>query len=108
MAIRSNPEVFNEMIFEDKAVDEGNFVSFEEKKNRAVAGVYTRAIAAQLVFLNYIYNRCNVGRRSVLLHAEASRDYAVPSLQEGVFGLKLFSRPGGAILYHHKKDAWAS
>jgi len=109
MAIRNNPELFNDMISEDKA-DGGNFVSFEGKKNKAVAGGYARAIAARLVFLNYIDTRCSIGRPPVLLHASASREDCnrTPSLQELVFGLKLFSRAGRAILSHNRKDARAS
>ena len=62
MAIRNNPELFNDMISEDKA-DGGNLASFEGKKNKAVAGGYAQAIAARLVFLNYIDTRCSRGSR---------------------------------------------
>ena len=45
-----------------------------------------------------------------MLYAAAGQDKAAkgPSLQECVFGLKLFSRAGRAILDHHRKDARAS
>jgi len=113
MSIRNNPELFNDIISEDKADESnGDFVSFEGKKNKAAAGGYARGIAARLVFLNYIDTRCSIGRPPVLARgSSASRDDGnsrSPSLQELVFGLKLFSRAGRAILERNRKDARAS
>ena len=111
MAIRNNPGLFSDMNSGDKAADGGDFTSFEGKKARAVAGGYARAIAARLVFLNYIDTRCSIGRPPVLgdltTHSRGDNSRS-PSLQELVFGLKLFSRAGRAVLEHNRKDARAS
>ncbi|KAL3802897.1 hypothetical protein ACHAW5_006192 [Stephanodiscus triporus] len=110
MNVRNNPELFSDVIHEDGAAGGGDFASFEDRKNKAVAGGYARAIAARLILLNYIDTRCGVGRPPRLHDASsAGRDSGqLPSLQELMFGLKLFSRSGRAILEHERKRARAS
>jgi hypothetical protein len=110
MNVRNNPELFSDVIPEEGAVGGGGLVSFENSKNKAVTGGYARAIAARLVLLNYIDTRCGVGRPPRLHDASsAGRDSGrSPSLQELMFGLKLFSRSGRAILEHDRKRAGAS
>ena len=110
MGIRNNPELFHDTVSsEDKL--ETDSVGFERRKDRAIASGYVRAIAARLVFLNYIDSRCSTGgppelRKSLTGHGETSPKS--PSLQELEFGLKLFSRAGRAILEHNRHDARAS
>ena len=109
MTIRNNFELFNDMVgnTSSEAVGE-DFALFEGQKCKAVAGGYARVIAARLVFLDYIDTRCSIGRPPVLHDASLSDGRKSPSLQELVFGLKLFSRAGRAILDHNRKDARAS
>jgi len=112
MTIRNNPDLFNDMISQDssKVDGSGDFVtSFEGLKSKAVAGGYARAVAARLVFLNYIDTRCSVGGSTPQLHpvSDVASSKSTASLQELVFGLKLFSRAGRVIL-EHNKDARAS
>jgi len=113
MTIRNNPDLFNDMISQDSKVSvadgSGDFVtSFEGLKSKAIAGGYARAVAARLVFLNYIDTRCSVGSSAPQLHPVSNvASKSTASLQELVFGLKLFSRAGRVIL-EHNKDARAS
>ncbi len=134
MTIRNNPGLFNDAIPDEvvggAAAGGGGAAgdpapsSFGGRKDRAVAGGYSRAIAARLVFLDHIDTRCGVGRPPRLRRDDTSaavgqvvvRDSSPgrssssssypppPSLQELVFGLKLFSRSGRAILEHDRAD----
>ena len=117
MNIRNNPELFNDVFTQDAGAGGDDFASYEGRKNmsaaiaRTVAGGYVRAIAARLVFLNYIDTRCGVGRPPKLHDATSVRgdsSLSSPSLQELVFGIKLFSRSGRAILEHDCKGARSS
>ena len=98
MIIRNNPDLW-------AANESCDFVSFEGKKSKAIAGGYLRAISARLIFLPYIDTRCTLGR-SPKLHC--GRDSNTASLRELVFGLKLFSRAGRTTLEHNRKDARSS
>jgi len=118
MTIRNNPGLFSDTIPEDvgaaagvgRAGDSASSLFEGGRKDRAVAGGYARAIAARLVFLNHIDTRCGVGRPPKLRYdassprSSSSSPSPPPSLQELVFGLKLFSRSGKAIL-EHDRDA---
>ena len=110
MDIRNNPELFNDITMpsEDKLDSDGD--SSEGRNDKAIASGYVRAIAARLVFLNYVDSRCKVGvppklRNSFNVHGETAES---PSLQELEFGLKLFSRAGRVIVEHNRHDARAS
>ena len=121
MTIRSNPELFNDLISENCASSGvgdslwrggDDFPSFEAKKCQAIASGYVRAIAARLIFLDYIDTRCHIGCPPKL-HGRSSPHSAhgrgIPSAEELVFGFKIFSRAGTAILTHgREKDARAS
>jgi hypothetical protein len=62
MTVRGNPELFDDSIAEEVGEKGGgDYLAFEGRKHQAVAGGYVRAIAAQLVFLDYIDTRCAVG-----------------------------------------------
>ena len=117
MNIRNNPELFNDAIPQDGGAGGDEFATFDGRKNmaatiaRTVAGGYIRAIAARLVFLNYIDTRCGIGRPPKLhdpnsVQGDSAR--SSPSPQELVFGVKLFSRSGRAILEHDRKGAQGS
>ena len=101
MTIRNNPDLW-------AANECCDFVSFEGKKSKATAGAYSRAIAARLIFLNYIDTRCTIGRAPELHCGRDGNDNTNASLQELIFGLKLFSRAGRALLEHNRKDARSS
>jgi tetratricopeptide (TPR) repeat protein len=115
MTIRNNPELFNDssMIPEvdESTVVAGRSLLFKDRQNKAVASGYARAIAARLIFVDYINTRCSVGIPPKLQEAidrmeGADNTYrSTPSLQEVVFGLKTFSRSGLAILKHDRKCA---
>jgi hypothetical protein len=110
MDIRNNPELFNDITMpsEDKLDSDG--VLSEGRNDKDIASGYVRAIAARLVFLNYVDSRCKIGvppklRNSFTVHGETADS---PSLQELEFGLKLFSRAGRVIMEHNRHDARAS
>jgi hypothetical protein len=118
MTIRNNPGLFIDTIPEDFGSSTGVGGGGDSapplfeggRKDRAVAGGYARAIAARLVFLNHIDTRCGVGRPPKLRYdassprSSSSSPSPPPSLQELVFGLKLFSRSGKAILEHDRDN----
>lgn len=112
MNIRNNPALFNDAIPQDCGAGGDDFASFNGRENmaeaiaRTVAGGYVRAIAARLILLNYIDTRCGIGRPPKLhdptsIQGDSARPS--PSPQELVFGVKLFSRSGRAILEHDRK-----
>jgi tetratricopeptide (TPR) repeat protein len=117
MTIRNNPELFNDSGIipeEDEStvmVEGGSSLLFKDRQNKAVASGYARAIAARLIFVDYIDTRCSVGNPPRLHEANDRMDGAdntyrsTPSLQELVFGLKIFSRSGRTILEHDRKCA---
>lgn len=115
MTIRNNPELFNDSSIipekDESTVVAGGSLLFKDRQNKAVASGYARAIAARLIFVDYIDTRCSVGIRPKLQEAidrmeGADNTYrSTPSLQELVFGLKIFSRSGRAILKHDRKCA---
>lgn len=100
MDIRNYPELFHDTLSPEDSV------RFEGRKDRAVASGYVRAIAARLVFLNYIDTRCSIGVPPELRKSFTGRGGTnkSPSLQELEFGLKLFSRAGRVILEHNRQD----
>jgi len=101
--VRSNPDLFNDIISRENGENNGgdeSFISlFEEKKHQAVAGGYTRAIAARLVLLNYIDTRGRIGHPPSLRQHES-----LTSVKTLGFGLKTFCRAGRAILTYNKND----
>lgn len=116
MIVRNNPELFNDSSSiipeeDESTVVAGGSLLFKDRQNKAVASGYTRAIAARLIFVDYIDTRCSVGFPPKLQEAidrmeGADNTYrSTPSLQELVFGLKIFSRSGRAILEHDRKCA---
>lgn len=62
MSIRNNPELFEDAMSDEAVNGGGDYLAFEGKKHQALAGGYARAVAAQLVFLDYIDTRCSLGR----------------------------------------------
>ena len=110
MGIRNNPELFHDAIVsEDKVASDS--VAFERRNDRAIASGYIRALAARLVFLNYIDSRCSTGVPPQLgkyITGHGGIPLKSPSLQELEFGLNLFSRAGRAILEHNRHDSHAS
>ena len=81
MTIRSNPELFDDVIREESG-NGGDYLAFEGRKFQAAAGGYVRAVAAQLVCLDYIDTTCGAGVESApSLHAlgECERE---PSVKE--------------------------
>jgi len=115
MTIRNNPELFNDSSIipevDESTVVAGGSLLFKDRQNKAVASGYARAIAARLIFVDYIDTRCSVGippklQEAIDLMEGADNTYrSTPSLQELVFGLKIFSRSGRAILKHDRKCA---
>lgn len=112
MTIRSNPDLFNDLIAEEKDVmgsgGGGDYLRYKGKKYRAIAAGYVRTIAARLVFLNYIDTRCSIGCPQSLHSSLNANQGKSPAVQELVFGLKIFSRAGKALLTHSREDASAS
>eukprot|EP01082_Thalassiosira_pseudonana_P006929 g15028.t1 g15028 contig21:392906-399472(-) len=112
MTIRSNPDLFNDLIAEEKDVmgsgGGGDYLRYKGKKYRAIAAGYVRTIAARLVFLNYIDTRCSIGCPPSLHSSLNANQGKSPAVQELVFGLKIFSRAGKALLTHSREDASAS
>jgi hypothetical protein len=80
MSIRDNPELFEDAISEETVNGGGDYLAFEGKKHQAVAGGYARAVAAQLVFLDYIDTRCSLARPSCLTALD--RGGKKPSVKE--------------------------
>jgi hypothetical protein len=80
MSIRDNPELFEDAISEETVNGGGDYLAFEGKKHQAVAGGYARAVAAQLVFLDYVDTRCSLGRPSCLTALD--RGGKKPSVKE--------------------------
>ncbi len=110
MGIRNNPELFHDTIVSEDKV-ESDSVAFKRRNDRAIASGYIRALAARLIFLNYIDSRCSTGippelGKSQTGHGDTSPKS--PSLHELEFALKLFTRAGRAILEHNRHDAQAS
>ena len=80
MTIRSNPELFDDVI-NDESDGEGDcLAAFEGRKYQAAAGGYVRAVAAHLVFLDYIDTLCDV-ESPTSLHALGKRERE-PSVKE--------------------------
>ena len=106
MTVRSNPDLFNDMISRENDESENAkgsddlIASYEAKKHQAVAGGYVRAIAARLVFLDHIDTRSSMGCPPSL-----ARHASTMSIKKLGFGLKIFGRAGRAILTHQKEDA---
>lgn len=110
--IRANPDLFNDAISDDSIsnqFDKTTSSSMEQKRHRAVAGGYIRTIAVRLIFLKYIDSQCSIGYPPSL-HGDPTQEQqrpdgieAVnPSPKELVFGLKVLSKGGRAILHHGK------
>eukprot|EP00804_Cyclotella_cryptica_P000737 CCRYP_001018-RA/>CCRYP_001018-RA protein AED:0.02 eAED:0.02 QI:978/1/1/1/0.71/0.62/8/2038/1234 len=108
MTIRRHPELFEDVISEDRTSSScEDYLAFEGKKYQAIAGGYVRAVVARLVFLDYIDTRCNAGS-APRLHAVSVECERKPAVKELVFGLKVFLRAGKAILAHCRNDPRAS
>lgn len=102
--IRTNPDLFNDIISD---VTTNNFditasSSLEQKRQRAIAGGYIRTIAVRLIFLTYIDTRCSRGCPPTLHERHDGNKAHNPSPKELVFGLKVLSKGGRAILQHEK------
>lgn len=112
--IRANPDLFI-----DDIIARASPSSVEQQKRyRAIAGGYIRTIAVRLIFLRYIDTRCTTECPPILhdltqqhCHRDGGNNKAQqhnsPSPKELVFGLKVLSKGGLAIL-HHEKNARAS
>ena len=74
----------------------------EQKRQRAIAGGYIRTIAVRLIFLQYIDTRCSKGCPPTLHDRRDGNKAQTPSPKELVFGLKVLSKGGRAILQHGK------
>ena len=74
----------------------------EQKRQCVVAGGYIRIIAVRLIFLHYIDTRCSMSCPPTLHHRQDGNKSRIPSPKELVFGLKLLSKGGRAILRHEK------
>ena len=78
MSIRANPDLFADINSKEADIGGGNYLAFEGKKHQAVAGGYARAVAAQLIFVDYIDTRCELGSPPSL-SAEREKN---PSIKE--------------------------
>eukprot|EP00986_Skeletonema_menzelii_P015530 scaffold11957_cov146-Skeletonema_menzelii.AAC.2 len=102
--IRTNPDLFNDVISDVTTTnfDIGASSSLEQKRQRAIAGGYIRTIAVRLIFLEYIDTRCSKGCPPTIHDGRDDNKAHSPSPKELVFGLKVLSKGGRAILQHGK------
>lgn len=102
--IRTNPDLFNDVISDvtTNNFDSAASISLEQKRQRAIAGGYIRTIAVRLIFLTYIDTRCSKGCPPTLHERRDGNKAHNPSPKELVFGLKVLSKGGRAILQHGK------
>ncbi|KAK1740177.1 hypothetical protein QTG54_009127 [Skeletonema marinoi] len=103
--IRTNPDLFNDVI-SDVTTNTFDIAAassmMEQKRQRAIAGGYIRTIAVRLIFLQYIDTRCSKGCPPTLHDRSDGNKAQTPSPKELVFGLKVLSKGGRAILQHGK------
>lgn len=81
MTIRGNPDLFADIISKEAGIGGGDYLIFEGKKYQAVAGGYARAVAAQLILVDYIDTRCELGSPPCLSALTGEREKN-PSIKE--------------------------